>query len=193
MLVGVVGILPLAHTDMNRALGKLSLSTRNFSENLTFLRKRYVSHLFKFKRMGVQGIHRSNIMVITTIIWMVIPCLLFQQDMMARYKYILASLGPGFSWGALLLWTQLLVLISPFAVLTVLAFSIALSNARVIIRVSGPAARAQSITSNIANAQGRFTATLTGIQVCNKAGTITFTAEDQDKPPSKPGSVTCKP
>ena len=64
-------------------------------------------------------------------------------------------------------------------------------NARVIIRVKGPAAIEKNITSNFANAQGTFSATIPSADVCAQAGTITFTAEDKDKPPSAPVNVTC--
>ena len=66
-------------------------------------------------------------------------------------------------------------------------------NARVIIRVSGPAGRPQAITNNFADAKGAFSVVLQGVQVCNKPGTVTFTAEDQDKPASKPVNATCRP
>ena len=66
-------------------------------------------------------------------------------------------------------------------------------NARVIIRVSGPAGRAQAITTNFADAKGNFAVTLAGVVVCNKPGTVTFTAEDQDKPASPPVNATCRP
>jgi hypothetical protein len=64
-------------------------------------------------------------------------------------------------------------------------------NARIIIRVSGPAAKEQNITSNFSDPQGNFAATLSTAQVCAQAGTITFTAEDQDRPPSPPVNATC--
>ena len=64
-------------------------------------------------------------------------------------------------------------------------------NARVIIRVSGPAARPQNITSNFSSPIGHFEATLQPGTVCNTAGTITFVAEDQDRPPSTPVNATC--
>ena len=62
-----------------------------------------------------------------------------------------------------------------------------------IIRVSGPAGRPQAITNNFADAKGAFSVVLQGVQVCNKPGTVTFTAEDQDKPASKPVNATCRP
>jgi hypothetical protein len=64
-------------------------------------------------------------------------------------------------------------------------------NARVIIRVKGPAAIETNITSNFANAQGTFSASVPRDKVCARAGQITITAEDQDKPPSPPVNVTC--
>jgi hypothetical protein len=64
-------------------------------------------------------------------------------------------------------------------------------NARVIIRVKGPAAIEGNFTSNFANAQGNFSATIPSEKVCASAGQITFTAEDQDKLPSAPVNVTC--
>lgn len=65
-------------------------------------------------------------------------------------------------------------------------------NARVIIRARGPAAIESNFTSNFANAQGTFSATIPSEKVCASAGQIIFTAEDQDKPPSPPVAVTCK-
>jgi hypothetical protein len=65
-------------------------------------------------------------------------------------------------------------------------------NTRVIIRVKGPAAIEKNITSNFSNAQGTFSATIPSADVCASAGTITFTAEDKDKPPSAPVNVTCQ-
>lgn len=64
-------------------------------------------------------------------------------------------------------------------------------NARVIIRARGPAAIETNITSNFANNQGTFSATVPREKVCAREGQITFTAEDQDKPPSPPVNVTC--
>jgi hypothetical protein len=65
-------------------------------------------------------------------------------------------------------------------------------NSRIIIRVSGPAAVAQNITSNFSDPQGNFAATLASAKVCAQAGAITFTAEDQDRPPSPPVTMACK-
>jgi hypothetical protein len=65
-------------------------------------------------------------------------------------------------------------------------------NARVIIRVTGPAAKEQNITSNFSNQHGVFFAELSTAKVCAQAGPITFTAEDQDRPPSPPVTMTCK-
>lgn len=65
-------------------------------------------------------------------------------------------------------------------------------NSRIIIRVKGPAAVEQNITSNFSDPQGNFSAQLSAAQVCATAGTVTFTAEDQDRPPSPPVSMTCK-
>jgi hypothetical protein len=66
-------------------------------------------------------------------------------------------------------------------------------NSRIIIRVFGPAAKEQNITSNFSDPQGNFAATLTSAQVCAQEGTITFTAEDQDRPASPPVNATCAP
>jgi hypothetical protein len=66
-------------------------------------------------------------------------------------------------------------------------------NARIIIRVFGPAAKQQNITSNFSDPQGNFAAALTAAQVCAQAGPITFTAEDQDRPASPPVNATCAP
>jgi hypothetical protein len=66
-------------------------------------------------------------------------------------------------------------------------------NSRIIIRVFGPAAKQQNITSNFSDPQGNFAATLASAQVCAQAGTITFTAEDQDRPASPPVNATCQP
>jgi hypothetical protein len=65
-------------------------------------------------------------------------------------------------------------------------------NARVIIRVTGAAAKEQNITSNFSNQYGVFFAALETAKVCADAGPITFTAEDQDRPPSPPVTATCK-
>lgn len=65
-------------------------------------------------------------------------------------------------------------------------------NSRIIIRVKGPAAVEQNITSNFSDPKGNFAATVSAAQVCAKAGPITFTAEDQDRPPSPPVTMTCK-
>jgi hypothetical protein len=64
-------------------------------------------------------------------------------------------------------------------------------NTRIIIRVSGAAAKAQNITSNFSDPQGNFAATLSPDKVCAAAGTITFTAEDQARPPSPPVNAAC--
>jgi hypothetical protein len=64
-------------------------------------------------------------------------------------------------------------------------------NSRIIIRVFGPAAKEQNITSNFSDAQGNFAATLPSSKVCAQAGQITFTAEDQDRPASPPVNMTC--
>jgi hypothetical protein len=66
-------------------------------------------------------------------------------------------------------------------------------NSRIIIRVFGPAGKQQNITSNFSDPQGNFAATLSTTQVCAAAGTITFTAEDQDRPASPPVNATCQP
>lgn len=65
-------------------------------------------------------------------------------------------------------------------------------NTRIIIRVTGAAAKQQNITSNFSNQHGVFGTTLSAAQVCAGVGPITFTAEDQDRPPSPPVTVTCK-
>jgi hypothetical protein len=65
-------------------------------------------------------------------------------------------------------------------------------NSRVIIRVFGPAAVEQNVTSNFSNANGVFFAQLGMAKVCATAGTITFTAEDQDRPASPPMNATCR-
>lgn len=57
----------------------------------------------------------------------------------------------------------------------------------------GPAAWQQNITSNFSDAQGNFAVTLASAEVCARPGTITFTAEDQDRPASPPVNATCKP
>jgi heat shock protein HslJ len=64
-------------------------------------------------------------------------------------------------------------------------------NARVIIRVSGPAAQPQNLTSNFSDAGGNWSVRLRGEEVCTGPGTITFTAEDQDRQPSPPVDSTC--
>lgn len=66
-------------------------------------------------------------------------------------------------------------------------------NSRVIIRVTGPGGTKKNFTNQFANAKGVFTATLTGLQICDKpVGTVTFTAEDQDNKPSAPVTALCR-
>ncbi len=66
-------------------------------------------------------------------------------------------------------------------------------NSRVIIRVTGPGGTKKNFTNQFANAKGVFTATLTGLQICDKpVGTVTFTAEDQDNKPSAPVTAMCR-
>ena len=66
-------------------------------------------------------------------------------------------------------------------------------NTRVIIRSTDAAGFKKNITSNFSDAKGSFSATVDGAAVCTKAGTITFTAEDQDNRPSPPVNSTCAP
>jgi hypothetical protein len=61
----------------------------------------------------------------------------------------------------------------------------------VVIRISGPAAKAQNITSHFSEPTGRFAATVQTKDVCNTPGQITFVTQDQDRPPSPPVNSTC--
>ena len=65
-------------------------------------------------------------------------------------------------------------------------------NSRVIIRSTDSAGFKKNITSNFSDPKGNFAATVAGADVCTKSGTITFTAEDQDKPASAPVNATCQ-
>lgn len=148
VLVAVFAILPLANTDMNKALGILSGSTNDFVQNLTFLRRRYVSHVLSFKHKAVQGLGISHIMVISTFLWLLIAYVLFHFQLMERFNYILDNVGPGISWNVLLIITQLFIIITPFLVLVGMALFIALSNVQVIFRF--PARRLMGLAESIA-------------------------------------------
>ncbi len=65
-------------------------------------------------------------------------------------------------------------------------------NSRVIIRSTDSAGFKKNITSNFSDPKGNFAATVATADVCTKPGTITFTAEDQDKPASAPVNATCQ-
>jgi hypothetical protein len=65
-------------------------------------------------------------------------------------------------------------------------------NSRVIIRSTDSAGFKKNITSNFSDPNGNFSATVNSADVCTKEGTITFTAEDQDKPASAPVNATCQ-
>jgi hypothetical protein len=65
-------------------------------------------------------------------------------------------------------------------------------NSRVIIRSTDSAGFKKNITSNFSDPKGNFAATVATADVCSKPGTITFTAEDQDKPASAPVNATCQ-
>lgn len=64
-------------------------------------------------------------------------------------------------------------------------------NSRVIIRATDAAGVKKNITSNFADANGRFAATVKAADVCTVAGSVVFTAEDQDKPASTPVTEKC--
>ena len=65
-------------------------------------------------------------------------------------------------------------------------------NSRVIIRSTDSAGFKKNITSNFSDPKGNFAATVATADVCSKPGSITFTAEDQDKPASAPVNATCQ-
>ncbi len=65
-------------------------------------------------------------------------------------------------------------------------------NSRVIIRSTNSAGFKKNITSNFSDPKGNFAATVANADVCSKPGSITFTAEDQDKPASAPVNATCQ-
>jgi hypothetical protein len=64
-------------------------------------------------------------------------------------------------------------------------------NSRIIIRSTDAAGEKKNFANNFSDAQGNWTVTLTNKQVCSAPGQVTFTAEDQDRPPSAPVSATC--
>ena len=65
-------------------------------------------------------------------------------------------------------------------------------NTRVIIRATDAAGVQNNITKNRSDAGGSFVASVSAADVCTVAGTITFTAEDQDKA-LRAGEANCPP
>ena len=57
-------------------------------------------------------------------------------------------------------------------------------NTRIIIRATDAAGVQNNVTTNRSDAGGSFVASVSAAEVCSVAGTITFTAEDQDNKPS---------
>ncbi len=66
-------------------------------------------------------------------------------------------------------------------------------NTRIIIRATDAAGVQNNVTKNRSDAGGSFVASVSAAEVCTVAGTITFTAEDQDNKPSAPVTANCPP
>ncbi len=135
ILVAVFGILPLANTDMNRALGVLSNGTTNFAQNLAYLRTQYVAHFLSFKRRTIQGLEFSHLLVVSTLVWLLVAFSLFHTHLLSKYRYILENVDRGLSWTTILMITQLFIFVTPFLVLLGQTVSIVLSNAKVMFRL----------------------------------------------------------
>lgn len=134
ILIAVISILPLANTDMNKALGILTSGTTDFGQNLAFLRKRYFAQFLSLKRKAVQGLDFSHIMVVSTAIWLFVALVMFQMHLVTKSKYILDHLNADMTWGAMLMLTQIVIIIAPFLVLLAMTVYIALSNVQVFFR-----------------------------------------------------------
>lgn len=147
VLVAVFSILPLADTDMNKALGILTAGTADFGQNLSFLRKRYFAHFMNMKSKAAPGLDSSHIMVVSTAVWLILSVVVFQTHVRARSGYILDHLGAGMNWSAMLMVTQLLLIVLPFLVLLAMTVYIALSNVHVLFRF--PARRLKFLAQSI--------------------------------------------
>ncbi len=66
-------------------------------------------------------------------------------------------------------------------------------NTRIVIRATDAAGVQNNVTKNRSDAGGSFVASVSAAEVCTVAGTITFTAEDQDNKPSPPVTANCPP
>ncbi|MGB9369275.1 MAG: hypothetical protein WCE79_25020 [Xanthobacteraceae bacterium] len=66
-------------------------------------------------------------------------------------------------------------------------------NARVVIEISGPAARAQTITNKIADQDGKLTLTLSHAEVCALTGPVTIAAREGDRKQPSAFTTSCTP
>jgi hypothetical protein len=67
------------------------------------------------------------------------------------------------------------------------------ANARVVVDISGPAARMQTITNQFSDGEGKIAITLPQAAVCARLGLVTIAAREGDNLSTKPVTVDCQP